>query len=115
MTPPNITITEPAVNTKTVHGVLKPDVVATTTVVGWANFKATVTDKLSGVSTVVFKVDGVAVPAASVSHVGTTWSFRFEPNINGEHVYTIDVIATDHAGNSATKSMAITGVKTNKP
>jgi hypothetical protein len=115
VTPPNITITEPPANTKTVHGVLKPDVVSTTTVVGWANFKATVTDNLSGVNTVVFKVDGVAVPAASVTHVGTTWSFKFEPGINGEHVYTIDVIATDHAGNSATQSMAITGVKTNKP
>jgi hypothetical protein len=67
------------------------------------------------VNTVVFKVDAVAVPAASVSHVGTIWSFKFEPNINGQQVYTVEVIATDHAGNSATKSMAITGVKTNKP
>jgi len=115
VTPPNITITEPIVNTKTVNGVLKNDPVATTTVIGWANFKANVTDNLSGVDTVVFKVDGFAVPGASVTHVGATWSFTFEPNISGEHVYTIEVIATDHAGNSATKSMAILGVKTNKP
>ena len=113
-TPPEITITEPIVNTKTVNGVLKPDVVTMTTVVGWANVSANVTDNLSGVATVVFKVDGVPVPGAAVSHAGDVWTFEFEPESKNEHIYTIEVIATDHAGNSATESMQILGVKTLK-
>jgi hypothetical protein len=63
----------------------------------------------------MFKVDGVAVPGSKVTQVGANWSFKFEPTINGEHVYTIEVIATDHADNTATESMDILGVKTNKP
>jgi len=113
-TPPEITITEPIVNTKTVNGVLKADVVTMTTVVGWANVSANVTDNLSGVATVVFKVDGVPVPVAVVSHVGNVWSFELEPQSKNEHIYTIEVIATDYAGNSATGSMQIIGVKTSK-
>ena len=114
MTPPEITIVEPLVNTKTVNGVLKADQVAMTTVVGWANVAAGVTDNLSGVDTVVFKVDGVQVPGAAVTHVGSTWTFEFEPESKNQHTYTIEVIATDHAGNSATESMQIVGVKTSK-
>ena len=113
-TPPEIAILEPIVNTKTVNGVLKPDVVTMTTVVGWANVSADVTDNLSGVATVVFKVDGVPVPAAAVSHVGNVWSFEFEAESKNEHIYKIEVTATDYASNSATESMQIIGVKTSK-
>jgi len=114
VTPPEITITEPTVNTKTVNGVLKADPVVITTVVGWATFAAHVTDNLSGVATVVFKVDGVPVPVAGVSHVGDVWSFEFEPQSKNAHNYTIEVIATDNATNVATESMIISGVKTLK-
>jgi hypothetical protein len=114
VTPPEITLVEPIAGTKTVNGVLKAEPVAITTVVGWADVAASVTDNLSGVDTVVFKVDGVPVPGADVSKVGNVWTFEFEPESKNEHLYTIEVIATDHAGNSATKSIAILGVKTVK-
>ena len=114
VTPPEITITQPIVNTKTVNGVPKADPVLITTVVGWATFAANVTDNLSGVATVVFKVDGIPVPGASVSHVGDVWSFLFEPVSKNAHNYTIEVIATDNATNVATESMIISGVRTLK-
>jgi len=113
-TPPQITLTAPAAGTKTVNGVLKDDPVAMTTVVGWATFSANVTDNLSGVNTVVFKVDGVPVPGGSVTKVGSTWSFQFTPDQKNEHLYTIQTIATDKAGNSATVSRSIDGIKTQK-
>jgi hypothetical protein len=112
--PPQIVLVAPAAGKKTVNGVVKDDPVVMTTVVGWATFSANVTDNLSGVATVVFKVDGVTVPAASVTKTGSTWSFQFTPDQKNEHVYTIQVIATDHAGNVATASTAIDGIKTQK-
>jgi murein DD-endopeptidase MepM/ murein hydrolase activator NlpD len=113
-TPPTITITEPVLNTKTVNGALVNDPVNMTTVVGWAKFAATVTDDLSGVATVVFKVDGVPVSAAAVSRLGSVWSFEFKPDQKNEHVYAISVIATDKAANSATQSRSVLGIKTSK-
>jgi Polyglycine hydrolase-like, structural repeat len=113
-TPPQITILNPIVNTKTVNGVLKNDPVVMTTVVGWGDVAAGVTDNLSGVGTVVFKVDGVQVPGPDVSMAGSNWSFEFEPDNKNQHVYTIAVIATDQAGNIATTSIDILGVKTVK-
>jgi len=59
-------------------------------------------------------VDGVQVPGSAVSHVGNVWTFEFEPESKNEHTYTIEVIATDHAGNSATESIDVLGVKTVK-
>lgn len=117
VTPPVANITTPAHLTKTVHGVLKNDPVAMTTVIGWADVVAVVTDNLSGVAAVVFKVNGVVVPAANVVHVPNTdtWSFQFEPNINGEALYTIEVIAVDGATNSSSDTIQVIGVKTGKP
>ena len=62
----------------------------------------------------MFKVNGVAVPAAGVTQVGNTWSFQFEPNLNGQQLYTIEVTATDGATNTATDSIQVSGVKTGK-
>ena len=115
VTPPEAAITLPANLTKTVHGELVDDPVTTTTVVGWATVSATVTDNLSGVASVTFKVNGVAVPAGDVSHSGSTWSFLFAPHLNGEQTYTIEVVAVDEATNTTTTSIQVTGVKTNKP
>jgi murein DD-endopeptidase MepM/ murein hydrolase activator NlpD len=113
-TPPEITISEPGVNTKTVNGVFKIDPVAITTIVGWGDVAAGVTDNLSGVATVLFKVDGVPVPGSHVSKVGNAWRFTFEPNQKNQHIYAIEVIATDHAGNVATEAIDILGLKTSK-
>jgi hypothetical protein len=101
------------VDTKTVNGVLKDDPVEMTTVIGWADVVADVTDNLSGVASVQFKVGGV--PVASVMVDGDTWTFEFGPNQNGEHVYLIEVIATDVATNSSTSSIQVLGVATGKP
>jgi hypothetical protein len=114
VTPPVANITTPANLTKTVHGELKDEPVAITTVIGWATVVANVTDNLSGVASVVFKVNGVTVPAANVTHAGDEWSFQFEPNLNGEQLYTIEVIATDVATNSSSDAIQVSGVKTGK-
>jgi hypothetical protein len=114
-TPPEITILQPPLNAKIVNGVLKEDPVDIDTVVGWADVKAGVTDNLSGVDTVVFKVDGVQVPSTAVSSGDSTWHFVFSPDQKNEHVYTIEVIATDHAGNTAAASIEILGIRTRKP
>jgi hypothetical protein len=117
VTPPVATITTPAFLTKTVHGELKDDPVAMTTVIGWAQVVAAVTDNLSGVASVMFKVNGVTVPAGDVVHVANTdtWSFQFEPHLNGEQIYTIEVIAVDHATNTSSDAIQVIGVKTGKP
>jgi hypothetical protein len=108
-----IDIVAPAVNTKTVNGEPKDDEVEITTVIGWADVVADVTDNLSGVATVQFKVDGI--PVAGVMVDVDTWKFTFEPDQNGEHIYLVEVVATDNAANSNTASIQILGVKTNKP
>ncbi|MGH9252919.1 MAG: hypothetical protein ACRD0W_25925, partial [Acidimicrobiales bacterium] len=113
VTPPEIDLVAPVAATKTVHGELKNNNSETTTVIGWADFVADVTDNLSGVATVEFEVDGV--PVAGVQVDAETWQFEFEPDQNGEHLYLIEVIATDHASNSSTASMEILGVATGKP
>jgi hypothetical protein len=113
VTPPVIDIVAPAVNTKTVNGEPKDDEVEITTVIGWADVVADVTDNLSGVATVQFKVDGI--PVAGVMVDVDTWKFTFEPDQNGEHIYLVEVVATDNAANSNTASIQILGVKTNKP
>jgi len=46
--------------------------------------------------------------------VGSTRSFPFTPDQKNEHVYTIQTIATDKAGNGATVSTPIDGIKTQK-
>ena len=112
--PPSVGILVPADDTKTVHGELKEDEVDATTVIGWANVTASAVDALSGVASVVFNVDGALVPAEVVTQVGDTWTFLFEPDLNGEHNYLIEVTATDHSANSATASIEILGVKTGK-
>jgi|GEM_PF-770166 len=112
VTPPEIDITLPAVNTKTVHGVLKADPVGMTTVIGWADVFADVTDNLSGVASVQFKVNGVPVAGSQVD--ADTWTFVFEPDQKGEHIYVVEVIATDNATNSSTASIQILGVATGK-
>ena len=56
------------------------------------------------------------VPAAAVSFSApSTWSFTFTPTQNGQTTYTIGVTATDKAGNSASDSISVLGVKTGKP
>lgn len=115
VTPPEVAITQPVVDTKTVHGVVKDDPVETTTVIGWADVTAVATDDLSGVASVMFEVDGVPVPGPDVTQSGDEWAFTFSPHLNGEHSYTIEVIATDHADNVATASIDVVGVKTGKP
>jgi hypothetical protein len=114
-TPPEITILQPVLGAKTVNGALKEDPVDMTTVVGWADIAAGVTDNLSGVNTVVFRVDGVPVPGAAVSTVGGTWRFEFDPDQPNTHIYTIEVIATDEAGNTAASSIEVFGIRTMKP
>jgi hypothetical protein len=113
VTPPEIDIVAPIVNTKTVNGELKDDPVEITTVIGWADVVADVTDNLSGVATVQFKVDGV--PVAGVMVDVDTWKFEFEPDQMGEHIYLVEVVATDNAANSSTASIQILGVATAKP
>jgi hypothetical protein len=114
-TPPDINVLAPVLGTKTVNGVPRDDTVEMTTVVGWAEVAAGVIDALSGVEAVAFAVDGVPVPGAAVASDGTTWRFTFSPNQKNEHVYTIEVNATDHAGNAATATIEIAGIRTLKP
>jgi hypothetical protein len=117
VTPPDVGIDGPGANSKIVRGALADDVVATTTLIGWGGITASATDVLSGIATVEFKINGQAVPGPDVivDPVAHTWSFTFSPDINGENRYNIDVVATDNAGNSASASIAVIGVKTNKP
>lgn len=117
LTPPEVDITSPPEDTKTVHGDLKDDPVEITTVVGWADVTATATDALSGIDTVGFTVDGAPVPPQDVDHVAGSdqWSFQFAPDQNGQQTYEVVVTATDVAGNAATDTLTIDGTKTNKP
>jgi hypothetical protein len=112
VTPPEIDILEPVEFTLTQHGVVIDDEQNVTTVVGWADVVADVTDNLSGVATVEFEVDGVPVPGVMVD--ADTWTFLFEPDLPGQHIYTIEVIATDHATNTSTSSIQVLGVATGK-
>lgn len=114
VTPPVVAIVAPIAGTKTINGELKSEPVTETTVVGWATVTAHATDNLSGVASVVFKVDGITVPGASVTHTGDTWSFQFKPDQKNQHLYTIEAIATDFATNAASDSMPILGIKTLK-
>ena len=114
VTPPDISNILPLPDTKTVHGVLKDDPVEITTVIGWADVVADVTDDLSGVATVEFLVDGLPVPGGDVTMLGNTWSFEFEPESKNKHIYTITIVATDNAGNVAMASFDVHGVKTGK-
>lgn len=115
LTPPDVEIVEPVENTKTVNGVPVDDPVDTTTIIGWGDITATATDDLSGVSSVTFYVNGVPTPASDTSQAGDNWTFTFVPDINGEHVYNIEVVAIDFAGNAASDSLEVTATKTNKP
>ena len=116
VTPPVASITTPANLTKTVHGELKNEPVLMTTVIGWADVAANVTDNLSGVASVVFKVNGVIVPAANVAHApgSDTWSFQFAPHLNGEQIYTIEVFAVNGATNASSDAIQVIGVKAGK-
>ena len=111
-----VDLLEPAEDTKTVHGVLNEDPVDMTTVIGWADVVAYAVDALSGVDTIEFTVNGSPVPPGDITHnaVNNTWSFLFEPDLNGENLYLIEFTATDLAGNSATTSRQIVGVATGK-
>lgn len=115
LTPPNVEIVEPVENTKTVNGVPVDDPVDTATIIGWGDITATATDDLSGVSSVTFYVNGVPTAASDTSQAGNNWTFTFVPDINGEHVYDIEVVAIDFAGNAASDSLEVTATKTNKP
>ena len=117
VTPPEVSFVAPAVNTKTVHGLLKDDPVETTTIIGWGDVSAHAVDNLSGVNSVVFEVNGVPVPSTDVAHdaVENTWTFTFVPDVKGNNVYVIEVTATDNATNTASEAFEITAVKTNKP
>ena len=103
----------PAIDTKTVNGELKDDPVDMTTVIGWGDVFADVTDNLSGVASVQFKVNGLAVGTTQVD--ADTWTFEFEPDLKGEHIYLIEVVASDNATNSSTASIQVLGVATGKP
>jgi hypothetical protein len=112
VTPPEIDILEPVEGTLTQHGVVADDGQTVTTVVGWADVVADVTDNLSGVATVEFEVNGVPVPGVMVD--ADTWTFLFEPDLPGQQTYTIEVIATDLATNTSTSSIQVLGVATGK-
>ncbi len=112
VTPPEITIVEPVDGTLTINGVVKNNNMGTTTVVGWADVVADVTDNLSGVATVQFKVNSVPVPG--MMDDPDTWSALFEPDLMGQTLYLIEVVATDHASNSSTSSIEVIGVATGK-
>lgn len=113
VTPPMIDIVAPGVDTKTVHGVLKEDEeVDMTTVVGWADVVADVSDNLTGVARVQFKVN--SIPVAGVMVDADTWKFQFVPDQNGENGYLVEVVATDGVGNSSTSSIEILATKTGK-
>jgi hypothetical protein len=114
-TPPDINVLAPLLGAKTVNGDLKDDPVEMTTVVGWAEVAAGVIDGLSGVDGVMFTVDAVPVPGAAVTTDGTDWRFAFCPDQKNVHIYAIGVAATDHAGNTATVTIEIAGVRTLKP
>ena len=116
VTPPNVDVIAPVNGSKIVHGEIKDEDQDDTMIVGWADVVATASDALSGVDTVVFQVDGVPVPPIEVIHdpVANTWTFEFEPVVQGEQVYLIEAIATDKATNSATSSITIIGVATGK-
>ena len=112
VTPPEIDIVEPVEFTLTQHGVVTDDGQNQTTVVGYADVVADVTDNLSGVATVEFEVNGVPVPGVMVD--ADTWTFLFDPALPGTQTYTIEVIATDHATNTSTESIQVVGVATGK-
>ncbi len=114
VTPPSIEILAPQEDTKTVHGVLKDELVEETTVVGWADFSASIVDSGSGVDSVVFEVNGVPVHSGDITQSGSTWGFLFEPDLQGENMYVIEVIATDVAGNVSTSSIQVIGTATGK-
>ena len=116
LTPPEVDVVFPGPNTKIVHGVTKEDFVETPTIIGWGSIVATASDALSGLASVGFSVNGAPVPGSEVVHdpVAGTWSYELHPDHNGEHLYSIEVTATDNAGNSASDSIQIVGVKTGK-
>ncbi len=114
LTPPDVNITFPGPTQKQVHGELVDDLVTVPTIIGWGDLVATATDNLTGVASVTFEIDGVDVSADIVEGPAGTFTYLFEPEINGENVYTLEVTATDGVGNSAITSLKITGVATGK-
>jgi len=113
-TAPSNEIVMPPPSSKTVFGELKPDEpVETTTIVGWGDIVADLSDNLTGVASVEFRVNGVAVPAMNVDP--DTWKIRFTPDQRGEHLYLIEVLSTDGAGNLSDSSIEVLGIKTGRP
>ncbi len=116
VTPPIVDLVRPAPGFTYTNDAPSPRDDGKIKVVGSVTVQAVATDALSGVATVAFTVDGSPVPAAAVSFSApSTWSFTFTPTQKGQTTYTIGVTATDKAGNSASDSISVLGVKTGKP
>jgi hypothetical protein len=116
LTPPTVDLVRPLPGFTYAHDKPSPRGDGNIKVVGHVIVQAVATDALSGVASVAFTVDASPVPAAAVSFSApSTWSFTFTPTQNGQATYTIGVTATDKAGNSASDSISVLGVKTGKP
>ena len=116
LTPPIVDLVRPAPGFTYTNDAPSPRDDGKIKVVGSVTVQAVATDALSGVASVAFTVDGNPVPAAGVSFTApSTWSFTFTPTQKGQTTYTIGVTATDKAGNSASDSISVLGVKTGKP
>ncbi len=115
VTPPIVDLVRPAPGFTYTNDAPSPRDDGQIKVVGPVSVEAVATDALSGVASVAFTVDGSPVPAAAVSFSGpSTWSFTFTPTQKGQTTYTIGVTATDKAGNSASDSISVLGVKVGK-
>jgi hypothetical protein len=116
-TPPVVDITRPVPGFTYAHDVPSPRDDSLIKVVGFVVVKAVATDALSGIASLTFTVDGNPIPPASVTSdpATHTWSFTFTPTANGQVTYAIAVTATDVAGNVASDSISVLGVKTGKP
>lgn len=117
LTPPSVDITRPLPGFTYISDVSHPGTAQVIKVVGFVTVRAVATDALSGVASVAFTVDGNAVPPASVTFdpATSTWSFTLTPTAKGQNTYVIGATATDVAGNSASDSISVLGVKTGPP
>jgi hypothetical protein len=117
VTPPVVDLVRPAPGFTYTNDTPSPRDDGKIKAVGSVTVQAVATDALSGIASVAFTVDGSPVPAAAVSFdaATSTWSFTFTPTAQGQATYVIGVTATDKAGNSASDSIQVLGVKIGKP
>ena len=78
-------------------------------VFGYVTFSLRATDNIA-VSRVLFRLNGVTIPASQMSHSGSNYSFLYRPTAP----VTLDNIsytATDTTGNSTTKQIIVLGIR----